>query len=248
MKQKHGIVTGGGKGIGLSVIKSLLNNNYAVTTITRSKSAELEKLKKNYESSLNIIYFDLKNIENINKIFKDIFKKNSFSFLINNVGIRARYPFTKIEDKKLIDVINTNFLSSFIITKEYIRNIKKNNSFQHSIVSITSIVGPQGFSDLSSYAASKGALEASMKSLAVEYGSKNIRINCVAPGFVKTSYYNQFKKNKPKLYKWTLEKTPMKRWGNPEEVANVIEFLVSEKSSFITGSTIFVDGGWTAGS
>ena len=248
MTKPHGIVTGAGKGIGLSVVENLLSNNYSISAVTRSESKDLDKLSRVYKDSLNIIYSDLGNINEIDKTLKKIFKTKSFTFLVNNAGIRARYPLLKIKDKDLFNVINNNFLSSFLITKEYIKNIKKNNKVKHSIVSISSIVGPQGFSELSSYAASKGALEASMKSLAVEFGNKNIRINCIAPGFIKSSYYNDFKKNKPKLYKWTIEKTPMKRWGNVEEIANVVEFLVSEKSSFITGSTIFVDGGWTAGS
>tara|TARA_B100000795_G_scaffold269338_1_gene258428 strand:- start:2762 stop:3508 length:747 start_codon:yes stop_codon:yes gene_type:complete len=248
MKKIHGIVTGAGKGIGLSVVKKLLSENYSITAITRSKSIELENLKKKKINSLNIVYLDLNKIEEVSEEFKKIIKLKPSEFLINNAGIRSRYPLLKMSSETLFKVMNNNFMSAFLITKEYIKNIKKNKNTNHSIVSITSIVGPQGFSELSSYAASKGALEASMKSLAIEYGNKNIRINCVAPGFVKTSYYDDFKKNNPKLYKWTIEKTPMKRWGNVEEVANVVEFLVSEKSSFITGSTIFVDGGWTAGS
>ena len=83
-----------------------------------------------------------------------------------------------------------------------------------------------------------------MKSAAVEFAKKSIRINIVAPGFIKTSYHKKFLKNQKQINKWILKRTPMGRWGNPEEVSNVIEFLISEKSSYITGSTIFVDGGW----
>jgi len=75
-----------------------------------------------------------------------------------------------------------------------------------------------------------------------------VRINCVAPGFIKTSYYGSFKKNNPKLFKWTKERTPMKRWGNTKEVADVVEFLISKKSSYITGTVINVDGGWLGNS
>ena len=110
---------------------------------------------------------------------------------------------------------------------------------------ITSIVGNRGFASLSNYASSKGALEAFSKSIAIEYAKKNVRINCVAPGFIKTSYFKTFKKKK-NLYKWTKSKIPMGRWGNPSEVTPLIEFLISQKSSYITGTTIFIDGGWTA--
>ena len=244
---RHGIVTGSGKGIGLAVVEKLLREKYYVTAITRSESKELENLKKTFKKKLVIIYQDLEKIYDLKKLLSNIFKTKPISFLINNAGIRCRSSLDDLEYNDLITVHNINFLSPFFITKEYLKNIKKNNKTKHSIISITSIVGPRGFADLSSYAASKGALESSMRSLAVEYGDKNVRINCIAPGFIKTSYFNSFKKNKSKLYKWTLAKTPMKRWGDPFEVANIVEFLVSEKSSYITGSTIYVDGGWTAG-
>ena len=88
------------------------------------------------------------------------------------------------------------------------------------------------------------AMEGFIKSAAVEYAKKSVRINMVSPGFIKTSYHRQFLKNQKKLNKWILSRTPMGRWGNPEEVSNVIEFLICGKSSYITGTTIFVDGGW----
>ena len=88
------------------------------------------------------------------------------------------------------------------------------------------------------------ALEGFIKSAAVEYAKKNVRMNLIAPGFIKSSYYNKFLKNQSNLNKWILNRTPMGRWGKPDEVSNVIEFLISEKSSYITGSTIYVDGGW----
>ena len=106
---------------------------------------------------------------------------------------------------------------------------------------ITSIVGNFGFDELANYASSKGALESLTKSLAVEYAQKNVRINSIAPGFIESSYYPKFKKNK-KLYKWTLSKIPMKRWGKCEELSPMIELLISEKSSYMTGTTIFIDG------
>ena len=88
------------------------------------------------------------------------------------------------------------------------------------------------------------ALEGFIKSAAVEYAKKNVRMNLIAPGFIKSSYYNNFVKNQNNLNKWIINRTPMGRWGKPDEVSNVIEFLISEKSSYITGSTIYVDGGW----
>jgi NAD(P)-dependent dehydrogenase (short-subunit alcohol dehydrogenase family) len=120
----------------------------------------------------------------------------------------------------------------------------KKNRIKSSIINIGSIVGENGFKELAGYASTKGALKSLTKSFAVEYAKENIRANMINPGFIKTSYYNDFKLNKKKLYNWTLKRTPMGRWGNTNEVVNLIEFLISDKSSYITGTTINVDGGW----
>ena len=113
-----------------------------------------------------------------------------------------------------------------------------------SIVNISSIVGQIGFSKLSAYASSKGALTALTKSFATEMADKNIRANSISPGFIKTSFYKKFKNNKKIIYKWTLSRIPLKRWGKPSEVSNLICFLLSEDSSYINGENINVDGGW----
>ena len=115
-----------------------------------------------------------------------------------------------------------------------------------SVVNIGSIVGQLGFKELAGYASTKSALVGLTKSFAVEMSEKHIRANLVNPGFTKTSFYEKFRKNKKGLYKWTIQRTPMKRWGEPEEISNLICFLLSDKASFITGETINIDGGWTS--
>ena len=126
--------------------------------------------------------------------------------------------------------------------QEFSKNLVK-KKLPGSVVNISSIVGQNGFDELSLYGSSKGALSSLTKCFAVEMASKNIRANCISPGFTETSYFNNFKKNK-KLYKWTLSRIPMKRWGKTNEISNVIIFLLSNKSSYITGENINVDGGW----
>ena len=240
----RGIVTGAGNGIGYAISKNLIENNYKVYAITKTKSKKLESLYKKYRNKLNIFYLDLNKINETKELIKKITFKNNLNFLVNNAGIRSRFSLENITEEEMLKVYKNNFLSPFIITKEYLRNVNLKN--KHSVVSISSIVGPRGFADLTTYASSKGALEAGMKSLAIEYANKNVRINSIAPGFVETSYYKDFKHKRKKLYKWTIERTPMSRWGKPNEIANATEFLVSKKSSYITGAVIYVDGGWTA--
>ena len=115
-----------------------------------------------------------------------------------------------------------------------------------SIVNIASIVGENGFSELSAYGATKGALISLTKSFATEFAKMNIRANCVSPGFTKTSFYKKFR-TKKKLYNWTISRIPMSRWGNPDEIANMICFLLSDKSEYINGENINIDGGWLSG-
>ena len=117
------------------------------------------------------------------------------------------------------------------------------NKNKGSIVNIASIVSHIGFQQLSAYASTKGALIALTKSFSTEMSIKGIRANSISPGFIKTSYYEKFKKNK-KIYKWTLSRIPLKRWGESKEIAELTIFLLSNKSEYITGENINIDGGW----
>ena len=123
-----------------------------------------------------------------------------------------------------------------------IYSIKHN--IKSSIVNVGSIVGENGFTELAGYSSTKGALKSLTKSVAVEHAKDNIRANIVIPGFIKTSYFKKFKKDKRKLYNGTISRTPMARWGESNEVINLIEFLISDQASYITGSSFNVDGGW----
>ena len=244
MKKRTGIITGAGKGIGFSTTKYMLSKNYRIIAITKTNTSKLLKLKKKYKDQIIVIIKDLSNINYTTKLINKLFLEYEITFLVNNAGKRSRSNIVDLDENQINNIMNINFFSPFNITREYLKNCNK--KYSHSIVSITSIVGPRGFLDLSNYAASKGALESSMRSLAIEWAKKNIRINCIAPGFINTSFARDFKTKRKKLYNWTLQKTPMNRWGEAEEVSSVIEFLISDLSSYITGTTIYVDGGWTA--
>ena len=139
--------------------------------------------------------------------------------------------------------IDNNLKSVFKLSQLF-SNILINN--KGSIVNISSIVGPRGFSGLSGYSMTKSGIIGLTKSLAVEFANRGIRVNSICPGFVKSSYSQNFKSKNPKLYKYTIQRTPLARWGNCDEVANLILFLLSNESSYITGNEIYIDGGWTA--
>ncbi len=243
---KTGLITGVGKGIGNSTLKLLIKKKYKIITITKSKNKVIENILKNKQVVKNYYHELGSDIEKDRSLIREICKNNKINFLICNAGIRHRSSISNMDVQERNKTLQTNYISSLTLVEEVIKNFKNKNNAKKdlNIVYVSSIVGNYGFKDLSSYAASKMAMEGFMKSAAVEFAKKSIRINIIAPGFIKTSYHKKFLKNQKQLNKWILNRTPMGRWGNPEEVSNVIEFLISEKSSYITGSTIFVDGGW----
>jgi NAD(P)-dependent dehydrogenase (short-subunit alcohol dehydrogenase family) len=241
---KIGIITGTGKGIGLSALKLLLKKKYKIISITKTKSKEVESLLKNKNFIKNIYHPLGENLLMDKKLVNEINKKYKIDFMVCNAGVRHRDSLQKMDIEKRKQTLNVNYHSNVVLIEELLKSYNKKRS-SVSIVCISSIVGNFGFKDLSSYASSKMALEGFLKSIAVEYAKKNVRINLIAPGFIKSSYYSNFIKKQKKINKWILERTPMGRWGKPDEVSNVIEFLISQKSSYITGSTIYVDGGWS---
>ena len=167
------------------------------------------------------------------------------TFAICNAGVRSRQSIKKSNLNLYRSIIETNTISNINIAKKIIESNLKFNS-KCNILFISSIVGARGFDELSTYAVSKSALEGFMRSSAVEYGNKGIQINCLAPGFVESSYADSFKKNNKELYEWTISQTPMRRWGKCEEIADLALFLISNKNSYMTGTVIYSDGGWTA--
>ena len=240
LENKNILITGAGKGIGFSLAKIALNEGAFVYALIKSS-----KDKKKFEKLKNIkVYIgNTLNKKIIKKIFNDSIKQKKYiTGLVNNAGIRQRISFNKITKSGIQNVFENNFFSILFLMQEFSSFLIK-KKLKGSIVNIGSIVGQNGFSELAGYASTKGALTSMTKSFAVEMAEKNIRANIVSPGFTKTSYFEKFKKNK-KLYNWTLSRTPMKRWGEPEEISNLICFLLSENSSFITGENINIDGGW----
>ena len=240
LKNKNILITGAGKGIGEQLVQSAIKNGAFVYAVIKDKR-DNRKFKEN--KNLKIYNGNVKNENLFKKIFKDSEKEQKkINCLINNAGVRFRKKFLKIESKELKDVFETNFFSIFSIlqlTSEFW--IKR--KIQGSVINLASIVGQTGFEDLSVYAATKGAVISLTKSFSVEMAKYGIRANSISPGFTKTSFYEKFKKKK-KLYNWTLSRIPMKRWGTTEEISNLILFVISDKSKYLNGENISIDGGW----
>ena len=246
MVENNILITGAGKGIGNKLLIDCLREGYFVYAIVRSKR-DFHDLKKKVNRKLCKIYLgDIKSISLIEKILKDSIKlKKKINCLVNNAGERQRKDFVKIKKSEIYNIFENNFFSHFLVTQKVVNYFKKFKLKNASVISVGSIVGTRGFEQLSGYASTKSALEGLTKSLAIEFAKDKIRFNIVNPGFIKTSYFNKFKKNK-KLYNWTLQKTPLKKWGESSDVSELILFLLSNKSKYINGQSISIDGGWTA--
>ena len=235
------LITGASKGIGRSFLELLVEKKLFAIVLVRNVK-ELSAYKNN--PNIKVFQGDVTDEQIINKIFEYIKKKKiNVKYLINNAGQRQRKNFLKISKKDIKKIFDVNFFSVFSLTQKYVKYCK-NKKFNCSVVNISSIVGSLGFENLSGYGSTKSAVDGLTKCLASEFKGR-IRFNSIQPGFTKTSFYEKFKKKRKALYKWTLSRTPMKRWAKPYEIAELIFFLCSDKSSYINGETIKIDGGWS---
>ena len=242
LKNKNIFITGAGKGIGEACVKNfLLEGGFVFALINQKK----DNLKFKKHNNLRVYNGNVNNHNTILKILQDSKKiKKPINCLINNAGLRFRKSFLKIKKKELNSIFETNFFTPFIIMQLFSKFLIK-NKIKGSIINITSIVGQLGFEGLTGYAATKGALSSLTKSFAAEMSKHQIITNNISPGFIKTSFYEKFKKDKKKLYNWTISRIPQKRWGEPKEIAELAAFILSNKSNYLNGETITIDGGWT---
>ena len=237
LKNKKVLITGGSRGIGYAILKEFYLNNSEILTIG-SNMINLEKVKKDFPK-INIKQLDLKNYENLKENFpKFIDELGGIDILINNAGITKDNLTLRMKEEEWKDVIDVNLNSVFFMCQFAIKvMIKKKTG---SIVNITSVVGHTGNAGQANYAASKAGIVGMTKSLAREYSKKNIRLNCVSPGFIIT---DMTKNLKEEYQNELLKNIPINRLGSGKDVANAVIFLASDASSYITGETIHVNGG-----
>ena len=232
------ILTGATGVIGSSILEKLYKAKANIIA-SGTNQAKLDDLKKNYQNVI-IKKFDISNHKEIEIFINECNEilKNKIDILINNAGITLDNLAIRMKEEEWNKVIDLNLTSSFLLSKNVIKKMLKNKSGK--IINITSVVGHTGNFGQTNYAASKAALIGMSKSLALEYGKKNIKINCISPGFIKSEMTDKVSEN----YKQSLKtKIALDRFGMPEDVANAVMFLSSNLSDYITGETIHVNGG-----
>ncbi len=239
---KVAFITGGTRGIGRQIALTLSENNFDIVVNYRTENETLKTLKeeiKNNNVNFYAVQGDVSNFNDTEKMVKEIIEKYSkIDVLINNAGITKDNLIARMKKEDFEDVINVNLIGTFNVTKNVVPYMMKQRNGR--IINISSVVGINGNAGQSNYSASKAGIIGFTKSLAKELGSRNILVNAIAPGFIETQMTDVLK---DEVKEEIVKKIPLRRTGKPQDVANVVKFLSSEDSSYITGQIIQVDGG-----
>lgn len=238
LNKKNIIVTGASGGIGNSIVKKL-DDCGANILASGTRLEKLQELKKNFKN-IKILKFDISQSEKIEEFIENATKElgGSLDCLVNNAGITQDNLAIRMSLDEWQKVININLTSTFLMSKFSIKKMLKNKSGK--IINITSVVGHTGNIGQANYTASKAAVVAMSKSLAIEYAKKNININCISPGFIKTAMTD---KMDDKFKEAIISRIPAARLGEPDDIANAVLFLASNQSNYINGETLHVNGG-----
>jgi len=238
---KTALITGGARGIG-SAISKVLSTNHKVVIGYSNSTEEAKKLGESITSNgghAMSVKIDVSDKNSINAAFEEIEESYGIvDVLVNNAGITKDNILPRLKDSEWDDVIQTNLTGSYLTTQRAIKNMMKNKWGR--IIFISSVVGISGNQGQSNYAASKAGLIGFAKSVSKEMGARNITSNVIAPGYIETDMTSFLsEENKENI----IEQLSIKRIGKPEDISNVVSFLSSEESEYITGQVISVDGG-----
>jgi 3-oxoacyl-[acyl-carrier protein] reductase len=238
LEKKNVIVTGASGGIGNAIIKKLSEAGANILA-SGTRIDKLEELKKNFEG-LKILKFDISQSDKIEEFIENATNElgGSLDGIVNNAGITQDNLAIRMSLDEWQKVININLTSTFLMSKFAIKKMLKNKSGK--IINITSVVGHTGNLGQANYTASKAGIVAMSKSLAIEYAKKNININCISPGFIKTAMTDKID---DKFKEVIVSKIPSARLGEPDDIANAVLFLSSDQSNYINGETLHVNGG-----
>ena len=238
LKNKNIIITGATGGIGNSIVERMSQEGANILA-SGTKIEKLQELKKNF-SNIKILEFDISQSEKIHQFIENATTElgGSLDCIINNAGITKDNLAIRMSLDEWNKVIEINLTSTFLMSKYAIKKMLKNKSGK--IVNITSVVGHTGNLGQVNYTASKAGIIAMSKSLAIEYAKKNINVNCISPGFIKTKMSDEID---DKFKEVILSKIPSARLGEPNDIANAVVFLCSNQSNYINGETLHINGG-----
>ena len=244
LKKKYALVTGAGKGLGRACSIALAEAGATVIGLSRTQS-DLDKLQKDIKKvkgRLVKINCDVMNYEDLKSKIKKI---KRIDVLLNNAGTNIPEPFEKIQQKSMNYIVDLNLKAAFNVAQLVVKKMLKNKKKGGSIINMSSQLGHVGMTGRNVYNMTKFGIEGLTKGMGVELASRNIRVNAVAPTFVETPMVKRFFKNK-KFKKLAIGNIPMGKAASESDVATAVCFLASDSAAMITGTSLLIDGGWTA--
>jgi NAD(P)-dependent dehydrogenase (short-subunit alcohol dehydrogenase family) len=243
--RKIAIVTGGSAGLGFAIAKKFVSHNIT-TVITGRNTQKLEEAKSCLGDLCVPWPCDVCDLEKLPSFVESIVSRyGAIDVLVNNAGINLKKPLVEVTDADFLRIIQTNVLGLFALSREAAKSMigKKKGV----IINISSMAAHYGIPKVIAYTASKAAVEGMTRAMAVELSPLGIRVNCIAPGFIKTNMSSAALDSDPERKQKVLSRTPMGELGLPEDIANAAYFLATEESRFLTGTIIPVDGGNSIG-
>lgn len=240
LEGKSILVTGGSRGIGAGIARVLAGQGAQVALTYSSSPDGAEKVLRTLPGEGHFaVKLDVSQEESVQGAFSEVMERfGKLDGLVNNAGITKDQLLLRMKAEDFDAVISTNLRGAFLCTKSAIKPMLKNK--KGSVVNITSVVGQSGNPGQGNYCASKAGLEAFSKSIAQEYATKGIRVNCVAPGFIETEMTEALNDTQKEAI---FDKVPMKKLGSVDDVAFAVAYLLSDESSYVTGQTVSVNGG-----
>ena len=243
LKNKYALVTGAGKGLGRACSIALAEAGATVIGLSRTPS-DLDKLQKDIKKVKGKLIKIVCDVMNYQDLLNKLNKVKTIDILVNNAGTNFPEPFEKIQQKSMNYLVDLNLKAAFNVAQIVVKKMLKRKR-GGSIINMSSQLGHVGMPGRNIYNMTKFGIEGLTKGMGVELATRNIRVNTVAPTFVETPMVKNFFKNK-KFKKLALGNIPMGKAATESDVATTVCFLASSASSMITGTSIIIDGGWTA--
>jgi len=242
---KIALVTGGASGLGLAIAEKLVKHNI-FTIISGRNQQKLDDAKKTLGDLCVTLNIDMNQLDQIPGHVKSIIDRyGRIDILVNNAGINMKKEMFDVTDQEFQQIIATNLTGVFTLSREVAKTMAPRQA--GCIVNISSMAAHYGIPKVIAYTASKSAIEGMTRSMTVDLSPLGIRVNCVAPGFIKTQMSSTALDKDPERKNRVLARTPMGKLGLPEDVANAVYFLASDEAKFITGAILPVDGGNSIG-
>ncbi len=239
LEGKNALITGSSHGLGLVFARGLAK--VGATVILNGRNGERLKAAVAGLQKVHGKQFDVTDSAQVKEAVKGIETEiGHISILVNNAGIQRRNSLEEFDEQDWRDVIDTNLTSAFLVGREVVKGMIKRK--EGKIINTCSLMSEVGRNTTAPYTASKGGIKMLTKGMATDWGKHNIQVNGVGPGYFITEMTQPLADN-PEFDGWLKKRTPMERWGDPEELVGAVVFLASQASSFITGQVIYVDGG-----